>query len=319
MSAPGAPPRRRWRRRGLLLRGAVTGLLLAGLFWLLPRETILAALGRMPAGLWLLVGLGFLAGHALSACKWWGLLRACGVRPTLRSVLRAHAAGLGANLFLPSLVGGDLVRAGLASRAGGGLEAVAVATVADRGVDTAALLLLIAAATPLLPPAAGASAWHLLLVIAALFTFAVLLGLGALLLTEKLPSKLRAPARRVRTALGALARRPGHAAVAVLMAVAVQGGFVLLNLEIGAAVGLDLPAAAWFVVWPLAKLAALVPVSLGGIGVREVALAALVASFGVAPGLAVGQALVWETVLVAGGLLAGTLALWLPAAPVERG
>jgi glycosyltransferase 2 family protein len=61
-------------------------------------------------------------------------------------------------------------------------------------------------------------------------------------------------------------------------------------------------------VWPLSKLAALVPITLGGLGVREATLAALLVPFGVPPAVGVVAALLWQTVLITGGLFAG--AVW---------
>ena len=115
---------------------------------------------------------------------------------------------------------------------------------------------------------------------------------------------------RARVALRVVARRSNLAGVGLSIAVCVQGIFVLLNAFLGAAVGLWVPLQVWFLTWPLAKLAALVPISLGGIGVREVALAGLLQPFGVPAALAVAQSLIWETILVAGGLSAG-LIFWV--------
>lgn len=319
MTAP-APPRR--RRSGFLLRLLVTAALLAGVLALLPREEIAVAIRRVPPGLWVLTAVGFLAGHTVAALKWSLLLAACGVRPGAGTVLRAHGAGLFANLFLPSLVGGDLVRAGLAARAARGLEPVAVATLADRALDTAALLALIAAAAPFVGPARTQGLGALPVVLAAGL---LALAVGAVVLRallrrpERLPAALQQPARRVAEAFAALARQPARSAGAGLLALGVQAAFVLLNLRLGQAIGLPLSPAAWFFVWPLAKIAAMVPVSLGGIGVREVAFAALVAPFAVGASLAVGQALVWDSVLLAGGLTAGALALGLPSAAGSKG
>ena len=95
---------------------------------------------------------------------------------------------------------------------------------------------------------------------------------------------------------------------AVVLAMVVQGFFVGLNILVAKALGITLPPVAWFALWPLAKLAAFLPISLGGIGVREMALVALLAPLGVDPTLAVAHSLVWETVLFAVGLLAGGLA-----------
>ncbi len=300
-------------RRAYLLRLVVSAAILAVLVAWLPWADLIGAIRRVSPALWALVLLGFLAGHAASALKWSWLLQACGARTRFAGVLRAHGAGLAGNLVLPSLVGGDVVRAGLAAR-GDEIERVAVGTVADRVLDTAALLALIAAGVPFLPALSGAGG-RLLPGLAAVLGLGAAFATGLWLLTRaRLPRRLRRPAARLREATAALLRHPGRAIAAGLAAVAVQAAFVLLAVALGRAMELTLPLAAWFVLWPLAKLAALVPVSLGGIGVREVAWSALAAPFGVAPVLAVGLALVWDTVLVAGGLAAGAAALWTPDA-----
>jgi uncharacterized membrane protein YbhN (UPF0104 family) len=56
---------------------------------------------------------------------------------------------------------------------------------------------------------------------------------------------------------------------------------------------------------------ALLPISLGGIGVREAALGGLLSPFGVDVACAVAQSLAWEVVLIGSGLAAGALTLTL--------
>ena len=124
--------------------------------------------------------------------------------------------------------------------------------------------------------------------------------------------------RRILEVAGALRERPGATARAALLSFGVQAAFVGLNAWIGAAVGIELPFAAWCVAWPLAKLAALVPISLGGLGLREAALAALLAPFGVEATLAVAQGLVWQSVLMATGLAGGALAWASTARAVDE-
>ena len=74
-------------------------------------------------------------------------------------------------------------------------------------------------------------------------------------------------------------------------------------------IGIDIGLHVWFFVWPLAKLSGLLPVTQGGIGVREAAQAVLFAPFGVAAVHAVATGLVFEVVIIAGGLIAGGIAL----------
>jgi uncharacterized membrane protein YbhN (UPF0104 family) len=299
--------------RTAILRAATSLGLLALILWWLPWQSLTAAIGRIPAGVWLGVTAGFVAGHAVSAFKWRLLLGAAGVPIPAALALRAHALGLFANLCLPSLVGGDVVRAGLVVRDHGQAAAVAVGSVGDRVNDTLALVLLAALGALLTQGAGDPSALRLLLGIALLLPAG--LG-GAVLLVrvlplDRLPGPLARAAGRLREAQASLLARPGAALQALALSLAIQGAFVALNVRIAWSMGIDQPAAVWLLVWPLAKLVALVPVSLGGIGVREVALAGLLAPFGVEATAAVAQSLSWEVVLVGSGLAAGAAALAL--------
>jgi uncharacterized membrane protein YbhN (UPF0104 family) len=102
-----------------------------------------------------------------------------------------------------------------------------------------------------------------------------------------------------------LGREPGTAVAGLTMSLVIQSGFVLLNVELGRAVGVTVPLAVWFLVWPLAKIASLMPISLGGLAVREASLAALLAPFGTPLALGVLTSLLWQTVLIGGGLVGG--------------
>jgi hypothetical protein len=241
------------------------------------------------------------------------LLGGAGVSVSLPLALRAHGLGLFANLCLPSLVGGDVVRAGLVAREHGEAGAVVLAGVGDRVNDSLALLLL-SGAGALLCRAEGAPLPERLIVsIALLLLTGVVVGILAIGVLRKmrLPDRVARVAERLHEAQASLMERPRVAFQALALSLAIQAGFVWLNLRLAIAIGIDQPAAVWFLVWPLAKLTAILPISLGGIGVREVALAALLAPFGVEAATAVAQSLGWEVVLVGSGLSAGAVALAL--------
>jgi uncharacterized membrane protein YbhN (UPF0104 family) len=88
----------------------------------------------------------------------------------------------------------------------------------------------------------------------------------------------------------------------------IQTAFLLLTAFLAVECGLALPLRVWFFAWPLAKLAAVLPLTQGGIGVREAALVALLAPFGAAGHLVLAAGLVWEGVVIAGGLVVGAIA-----------
>jgi len=56
------------------------------------------------------------------------------------------------------------------------------------------------------------------------------------------------------------------------MGTSVQCTYVLLTALLGVTCGLRLPLRVWLFAWPLAKIVAVMPITQGGIGVREAAL-----------------------------------------------
>jgi uncharacterized membrane protein YbhN (UPF0104 family) len=85
----------------------------------------------------------------------------------------------------------------------------------------------------------------------------------------------------------------------------------MLTAKLAVYCGLTLPLRAWLFAWPLAKLAAVLPLTQGGIGVREAALVVLLSPFGAPGPLVLATGLLWEAVVIAGGLIAGAVALIL--------
>ncbi|HSJ07802.1 MAG TPA: lysylphosphatidylglycerol synthase transmembrane domain-containing protein [Longimicrobiales bacterium] len=303
----------------LLISGALLGLLL----FLVPWEQVTVAAARMTPGLYLMALAGYFVGHAMGAVKWNTLVSAArryGGRLTVRDTAGCYSAGLFANLFLPTVVGGDVVRAGLAVRALGRPEAVVLGSIADRLIDFAGLGLLIAAGAVL--AGAGLAGWGWpLAAIAALVGIATGVMVLPFLLRRRLagwPPRFRRRIGRALVALRHLGRSPGTAAVALGLSLSMQSLFIVVGARLGQAVGAEAPLAVWFVVWPLAKAAGMLPVSLGGLGVRDAALTTLLVPFGVPAAVGLVASLAWQAVLVGGSLIAGLVALVLRPGRASR-
>jgi len=73
--------------------------------------------------------------------------------------------------------------------------------------------------------------------------------------------------------------------------------------------GVVLPLSVWFAVVPLVALAMVLPISIGGVGVREGGLAFLLAPAGVTAERAVAIGLLWFLTTIGGGLIGGLLFL----------
>jgi hypothetical protein len=138
-------------RRGIKLsiKLAVTAFALGWIAWKVHWGEIFAAVGRIEVGAWLAVWCGFAVGHGLGVFKWrYNVnLGIASARAQLGPIdaLQCYAAGMFANLCLPSIVGGDALKAILAAKVTRRTEAAIVGGLTERLIDTFALLVLIVA------------------------------------------------------------------------------------------------------------------------------------------------------------------------------
>lgn len=295
----------------VLFRASVSAGILYALFYFIPFKDFLQAIKSIPVETWQIVFAGFISGHIISALKWRLVVSASGVIIPRGTAIRAHAAGLFANLCLPSIIGGDVIRAGMAVKKKGNLEAVTVGSLMDRINDTIALIIIASIASLFITKNISPEIKDAFILIAAFVCISVIVSVIVLKIvpTEKFPKFLRGIITKIKHSLDSLLSKPFTALFAFSLSLAVQSGFIFLNIILAKAIGINIENALWFWAWPLAKLIALAPISLGGLGVREALLAGLLTPFGVESTLTVSQGLSWQSVLITTGLLSGLLVL----------
>jgi len=313
------PAKRIWRDLSLRLAGS--GLILALLFSFLPLEQLWRTVRGMPPALWFGVLAGYACAHLIGVMKWRLMVNLAGAGLSYPQAARCYFAGLFGNVFLPSLVGGDVIRAGLALRLGRSKAGVLLGSLLDRILDASALTIVALLGLSLLPGALDpriARVFWAVLGTAGLGCVAAFALVGVIL-RRRFSYRTRRRLAKLRGAGRSLARKPARVLVALALGVAFQITLVLLMAQIALACGLFVPLRAWLFAFPLAKLSALLPITQGGIGVREAALAALLAPFGAPAVLTVATGLVWESIIISTGILGGLLSLWTPRpAPRDR-
>lgn len=307
-----------WRSTLLRLAGSIA--ILALLFSIVPFPQAWETLRRLPPVIWLALLAAYLCAHLLGAGKYRITLGRAGAGLTFIQALRCYFAGLFATLVLPSIVGGDVVRVGMALRFARSKEGAILGSFVDRLLDVAVLLTLATLGLILAPSALSPAGGRVLLSVASIAVAAALLVAGGLwkVAARRFSYRKRRWLVRLRDAARSMAERPERVVAAYAVGLLVQSSFLGLMAFLAAACGLHLAFRAWLFAWPLAKLSALAPISQGGIGVREAALAALLAPFGAAAGTVVGVGLAWETVIIAGGIVAGLLALAIARFPAGQ-
>ena len=305
---------RRWLP--IVLRWIAGVAILAVMLHFLPLATVRRAIAQIPAWFFLAVLLGYLLAHALGIAKWRMVVNAAGAELDFATSAQCYLGGLFGTLFLPSIVGGDVIRLAVGLRRSPRPAAVLAGNVVDRFLDVTAQAGLVLLGLALLPGSVPvnlqATAHKALLV--SIAGIVVLVALSILLhraLLQGRSIRFRRHLARLRHALRRVSRRPYMLLFGWLAGTFIQATFLILTARLAVACGLVLPLRVWLFAWPLAKLAAVLPLTQGGIGVREAALVALLAPFGAAGHLVLAAGLAWEGVIVAGGLIAGGMAVLL--------
>jgi uncharacterized protein (TIRG00374 family) len=310
-----------WRRA--LLRWGGSALILGLLFFFLRQHLheLLPTIRRVPLPAWLLLLAAYMGAHLVGVSKWRLMVNLAGAELSWSLAARCYFAGMFGNVFLPSLVGGDVIRAGLGMSLGRSRAGVVLGSLLDRMLDMVSLALIAGAGALLLPKALDERSRRVFWVVAACFALA---AAGALLLARIVPLRRlkfrwRRKAARLRQAGRQLARRQRYVALAMGLSLTVQLTFITLMSRLSDLAALDVALHLWLFAYPLAKLSAMLPVTQGGIGVREAALAALLAPFGAPPVRTVAVGLVWETIVISAGLLGGLLTMLFSRAARQPG
>ena len=278
------------------------------LAWWLPLDTVLKSFKSLSATLWLQTILVFLIGHAVAAMKWRYTLQKYNLEIGVVESVRAHLSGLFANICLPSIVGGDIVRAAMISNKSRQKEIIIAGSIVDRLIDTIALVLLMTiAATFVINYPALQLPYNSLMIFGPIIGILCLLTI--IIIRYRNHHLLKAVLEKLTNSIQTILRQPQTILVSLAISLIVQTLFILLNIRIGRALGINVDWQVWFFCWPLAKLIALAPISLGGIGVRDAALVALLSTYGVINGVAFAQSLAWQAILILSGIIAGTVAV----------
>ncbi len=273
---PAAP--RAGLRRALDLLQLVGVVVLCGLWWAQADTSGLSALLEPAALGWMLVGVGaYSVGQALNGLAWRQLLHAAGGAVSLSDMALHDLSSVFWSSVLPGGVVGEVIKGARLSR-GADLGAVAVALLCARLLSGAAACLLALGGLPLSGFGGAIAALG-----AAALVATTGVGVGGLLALRHGPGMLPA-AVAARLPIG---RFPPVRAllVAFFTSAAAHAAFAGVYMAGFAAAGVELRFADAALVSALTSVAQLLPLTVGGVGVRELSISGLGATL-VAPAAA---------------------------------
>ncbi len=284
-----------WRQYlSVLLR---IGLSVGILYWLIFHQNdpqkIWTAIRTYPSTGWLIGISGLIAANFLIGIRWYRLATGLGVSGSLWRFERLHFESLFFSTWLPSSIGGDVVKAFRASNNARGRVMAGYSVVADR--VSGLLAVLIIGLTAMIGKSSGGHHGFMLGVILIAFSltlFAVRIGMHslkkflALFSPESFVTKILQP-------LLPYSQRPRLLYESITLSMFVQLMGIVALAGLGWAMGLELEFAAYCNVSPIVALATALPITPSGVGIREKAMEYLLADYGVQHEQAIALALIW--------------------------
>jgi uncharacterized membrane protein YbhN (UPF0104 family) len=237
----------------------------------------------------------------VSSYRWLVLSRALGFTDRWPRYVALYYVGMFFNLFLPTAIGGDVVRAWCLAGGPGRRGKALLSVISERLSGLLALLALGCLAGCARPAAVPWWAVGLVWLIAA--------GAAGGLVALPALGRWSAPARALAEGLCLFRGQRRRWAAAFGLSLIVQAASFVEVWLLARGLGLPVSFLAFAVVVPLVTLLTMLPVSVNGVGVREGSLAVLLGPAGVGPAEALTLGVLWFCMLGVASLFGGVVYL----------
>lgn len=286
----------------LLLRIAIS----AFLVWLLVSHTDISEIGKALMNtnhmILLLCVVIYLCGQVLSSIKWQLICETVGFRNRLKDYIKYYFVGMFFSLFLPTTVGGDVIKALYLSKGDSTKrKAPSIYTVLIDRYSGVAVIVAMAAIGMFLPIAEKVP------VIFKIITFSLLAVIC--IVTPILPSflmkffKHKKWARTMLKDIKVYWQNPEMIVKILLWSALFHFTIILIHLAIAHAMNIHIPALYFLILYPLTAIAGFFPFSFNGLGPREAVYIILLSVVGIKQPQAIVFSLLWFSVVLLSGFV----------------
>ena len=318
-SAPPEAPLLSRRVVSTLVKVAITLALYAAIFYYkIDIHDVWTRLRTAEFGWVALAVASYVAGQWLSAYKWWLLLRPVKLVVSYPRIVGFYFIGMFFNHFLPTIVGGDAVKAIVLTRETGALARSTMSVFMERNVGLFALLTIATIAAAFAPPVhvmpLSLLALSLLLFAGFIVANVVITNRHAYRLVDYLIAltplaRIRSRASSLYDAVVPYRGATGVIATSIGVSFVFQAVVILVVFLNAKALAHDVPVSALAVFVPLISLAGMLPLSVNGLGIREVLYILLFGQIGVPADVAAVMAFLYVIVTLVASLPGGLVAL----------
>ncbi len=301
------------------VRASVTTLLFAFLLKSVSWSTLFTTLAHA-RHTWLLMGLavGVLC-IVFSSYEWHSLVQAEGIHTDLARLINLYLVGIAFSHFLPSSMGGDVTKAFYVGRDSGNMAGATSSVILSRIAGFLSMLLIA------LPSLLIWHSWFASKVIAEFLLLSLLLIVlisGTMIISICLPkvsSRLQKsrwiPKGSIITAvevgqtLSSAIRKPRSLAIAILFGILFWIASFLNYYGYAVALGIHAPLFFYAIAIPFCSIAAFLPISINGFGLREGALVYVFSTLHISSSISLLLAFLMDTQVLLFGAIGGCIYL----------
>ena len=299
----------------IFFRVAISIILLVFLFRQVDRDSLFRVIKGADKGLLVWAFILASLNYILCLLRWMMLLRAVDIVLPFKRVLISFSGGTFFSLFLPSTIGGDLMRSiDLAAHTKRPREVIATVLL-DRLSGYIGLVILSLAAIGL--------GWRYVQDKSTLYSMAIITGILLVILAvlfnkflyNRINNLLQSPnAGKIRELIKDLHeelyifRKQGKVIIAnLLVSILIQVVSPLVFLLIAISLGIKIKVIYYFVFLPIIGAITLLPISLGGLGLRDASTIFFFAKAGLAKNMAFAMSLINFSFILIYGILGGII------------
>lgn len=274
----------------LVVKLSVSLLLLAGMLYFVDIHQILEHLTSIGLSAILLAWLYYGLCQLFSAHRWQLLLKAKNIQVPLQKLFSFYMVGMFLNNFMPGAVGGDVVKAFDLYRYTRDVKASAATVFLER--FTGLIGLTVIAAVSLVFSFAFISSWLIFLAVMGSVLF--LLGVSLVLWSDKffrgisllyqtlLPVKVGQKLNDIHEAIYSFRAHKKTLLITVLYSLIIQLLFAMYYGLAAKVLGIEVQFFYFVLFLPIITIVTMIPLSIGGLGIREAAMVLLFNEVGIA-------------------------------------
>ncbi len=274
------------------------------LLWLFQRVDVvevLSSFSTIAISIWFYALMLYVGSQVLSSVRWFVLAKTLGFGGRLWTYMKYYFVGMFFNLFLPSAIGGDVLKAFFLSRGENTKLKASYSILCDRLIGLWAMFVL-GAISALIDPDILPLRFRFMLILCALGMsmavflmpiFQKLIGIVFPVLSERLSFVLR------------YWERPRSLVYAFVLSLILQFCGMYAVYLLGMGLGLPCPPTFYFAAFPMVAVLTILPISLSGLGVREGGFVYFLGLRHIPPEKAITVSLSFFAVQAAAALLGG--------------